>query len=213
MNSIDKLSKVSKNRLIQLLSLLKAWQSEKITSLDISNISGWKDSLIRHDLWAIGFNKGVKNGYKKNELISYIEETLDIQSVESKEGPIQENPLIKNCCIVGLGRLGEALLDNTMLESSPFEIKAGFDSNLNRVEILRSRFPLYPSTELNFVVRKDKIQYAILTVPDKDAQQMAERLVNAGIKGIVNMTSVLLKVPESVKVENLSILTALKLLI
>ena len=42
---------------------------------------------------------------------------------------------------------------------------------------------------------------------------MAEKLVNAGIKGIVNMTNVVLKVPEGVKVENLSILNALNLVI
>ena len=73
METIVKLPLATKKRLIQLLQILRAWQPEKITSLDISNSTGWKDTLIRHDLWLIGFNKGVKNGYFKNQMISFIE--------------------------------------------------------------------------------------------------------------------------------------------
>ncbi|MCQ2587985.1 MAG: Gfo/Idh/MocA family oxidoreductase [Treponema sp.] len=213
MQTIVKLPLATKKRLIQLLQILRAWQSEKITSLDISNSTGWKDTLIRHDLWLIGFNKGVKNGYFKNQMISFIEKSLGIESKPEFTNHLENNHLAKNCCIVGLGRLGEALLDDSMLEKSPFEIKAGFDSNLNRVEILRSRFPLYPATEIQYTVKSEKIDYAILTVPDKDAQLMTDRLVKAGIKGIVNMTGVILKVPQNVKVENISILNALNMVI
>ena len=66
---------------------------------------------------------------------------------------------------------------------------------------------------MDFVIKREKINFAILTVADKDAQSMANRLIKAGISGIVNMTNVLLKVPQNVKVENLSIITALNLLL
>ena len=78
---------------------------------------------------------------------------------------------------------------------------------------MRSTFPLYPANEMQFVVKQEKIEYAILTVPSKDAQQMTDRLVKAGIKGIVNMTNLILKVPENIKVENISILNALNLVL
>ena len=78
---------------------------------------------------------------------------------------------------------------------------------------MRSTFPLYPASEMQFVIRKEKIEYAVLTVPSKDAQQMTDRLVTSGIKGIVNMTNLILKVPENIKVENISILNALNLVI
>ena len=180
-------------------NLLQSWQNEKITSVQISEITGWKDSLIRHDLWLLGYNKGISNGYLKDDLQEAISLALGFESEQ------------KNCCIVGLNRLGAALLDDATTEGSVFKIKAGFDSNVNRVEILRSTFPLYPATEMNWVIKKENIRLAILTVADKDAQVMCDRLVKAGITGIVNMTNSVLRVPENVKLENLSILNSLKI--
>lgn len=210
MSTSVNLPEPTKKRMIQLLQILKSWPSEKITSLAISNASGWKDNLIRHDLWLVGFSKGVSNGYYVKELQETLIQILGLESSENAENQISVK---KNCCIVGLGRLGAALLDETLVDGSPFVIKAGFDSNVNRVEILRSTFPLYPANEMQFIIRKEKIEYAILTVPSKDAQQMTDRLVNSGIKGIVNMTNLVLKIPENVKVENISILNALNLVI
>ena len=199
MSAIVVLPEVTRKRMLILQNLLQGWQSEKITSVQISAITGWKDSLIRHDLWLLGYNKGISNGYLKDDLQEAISLALGFESKEV------------NCCIVGLNRLGAALLDNATTEGSVFKIKAGFDSNVNRVEILRSTFPLYPATEMNYVIKKENISLAILTVADKDAQTMCDRLVKAGISGIVNMTGRILKVPEGIKTENVSVITALKL--
>ena len=201
MSAIVELPEVTRKRMLILQNLLQGWQSEKITSVQISEITGWKDSLIRHDLWLLGYNKGVSNGYRKDDLQEAIGQALGFESEQ------------KNCCIVGLNRLGAALLDEATTEGSIFKIKAGFDSNVNRVEILRSTFPLYPATEMNYVIKQENISLAILTVADKDAQSMCDRLVKAGVTGIVNMTRAVLKVPDGVKVENLSVLNALKLII
>ena len=200
MSAIVVLPEVTRKRMLILQNLLQSWQSEKITSVQISEITGWKDSLIRHDLWLLGYNKGISNGYLKDDLQEAISLALGFESKEV------------NCCIVGLNRLGAALLDDTTTEGSVFKIKAGFDSNVNRVEILRSTFPLYPATEMNYVIKQENISLAILTVADKDAQSMCDRLVKAGVTGIVNMTRAVLKVPEGVKVENLSVLNALKMI-
>ena len=199
MSAIVELPEVTRKRMLILQNLLQSWQSEKITSVQISEITGWKDSLIRHDLWLLGYNKGISNGYLKDDLQEAIGRALGFESEQ------------KNCCIVGLNRLGAALLDDATTEGSVFKIKAGFDSNVNRVEILRSTFPLYPATEMSWVIKQEKITLAILTVADKDAQAMCDRLVKAGITGIVNMTRAVLKVPDGVKIENVSILNALKL--
>ena len=200
MSETLKLPEASKKRMVQLLQILKAWPQKKITSAQISEITGWKDSLIRHDFWLLGKNlNGVSNGYSVKNLIFVLEELICDSST-------------KNCCIVGLGRLGAALLDQSFFESSGFEIKVGFDSNLYRVEILRSSFPLYPADDMPWVIKQEKIEYAILSVQNKDAQAMTDRLVKTGIKGIVNLTQRLVKTPASVKVENLSIINALNLL-
>lgn len=210
MTTIVELPEVTRKRMVQLLQLLKAWPDNKITSAAISESTGWKNSLIRHDLWLLGYNKGVSNGYQVDDLQNAISQALGIENQCAMQNAQFES---KNCCIVGLGRLGAALLDDELTADSSFKIKAGFDSNLYRVEILRSTFPLYPANEMNRVIKNENIEYAILTVKDEVAQQMAEKLINAGIKGIVNMTNVVLKVPDSVKVENISILNALNLVI
>lgn len=232
MKSID-LPKPTKKRLIQLLAILQKWPDKKITSVAISEASGWKSSLIRHDLWLLGFKKGVSNGYYIEELeqalksalnISFEKDTFMLSKKESNVAYTSDSStavvgsgsaegIFKKVCIAGLGRLGASLLDQNLFDNSVFEICAGFDSNVNRVEILRSTFPLYPASEMDFVIKREKINFAILTVADKDAQTMANRLIKAGISGIVNMTNVLLKVPQNVKVENLSIITALNLLL
>ena len=232
MESID-LPKPTKKRLIQLLAILQKWPDKKITSVAISEASGWKSSLIRHDLWLLGFKKGVSNGYYIEELeqviksalnISFKKDTFMLSKKESNVAYTSDSStavvgsgsaegIFKKVCIAGLGRLGASLLDQNLFDNSVFEICAGFDSNVNRVEILRSTFPLYPASEMDFVIKREKINFAILTVADKEAQTMANRLIKAGISGIVNMTNVLLKVPQNVKVENLSIITALNLLL
>jgi len=211
------LPEVTRKRMVQLLQLLKAWPDNKITSSDISTATGWKDTLIRHDFWLLGANlKGVSNGYFVKDLQTTINQKLNLEPVTTE---IQK----KNCCVVGLGRLGAALLDENLIDGNLFSIKAGFDSNVYRVEILRSTYPLYPASEMEWIIKREKIEYAILATQDAGAQQMCNHLVKAGIKGIVNMTNVMLTVPEditpdgvkpnSVKIENLSVINALKLVI
>ena len=206
MQSLNDLPPATRKRLVQLEELLKFWSGEKITSAKICELTGWKDSLVRHDLWLIHTvvepvettMRGWKNGYSTAELLK------TIQSINESE--------TQNVCIVGLGRLGAALLDDTLVEGSQFVIKAGFDSNVNRVEILRSTFPLYPAAEMNWVIKQEKITLAVLAVAEKDSQSMCDKLVAAGVKGIVNMTRTVLKVPDGIKIENLSVLNSLKII-
>ena len=200
MSAIVDIPEATRKRMLLLLNLLGVWSKDKITSVDISEQTGWKDSLIRHDLWLLGYNKGVSNGYQTVDLRDAINQALGLEAET------------KNCCIVGLGRLGAALLDEKLTQGSSFVIKAGFDSSLNRVEILRSSFPLYPANQMNWIIKQEGITLAVLTVEDKEAQTMTDRLVAAGVLGIVNMTRTVLKVPPSVKVENASIVNALKII-
>jgi redox-sensing transcriptional repressor len=201
---------VTRKRMAGLYQLLKTWPGDKITSAAISGSTGWKDSLIRHDLWLLGFNKGVSNGYRRDELQKAISLALGIETDKESEEVSNGG---RNCCIVGLGRLGAALLDDQITEGSLFKIKAGFDSNLYRVEVLRSTFPLYPASEMKRVIKELGIEYAILTVKNESAQQMADKLIDSGIKGIVNMTDLVLKVPDGIKIQNLSIMNALNMVI
>ena len=102
----DDLPQATRKRLIQLEELLKSWSEEKITSARICELTGWKDSLVRHDLFLIeqsvknraergdlglstNFTRGWKNGYKVSDLLA------KIHSINKSE--------TQNICIVGLG--------------------------------------------------------------------------------------------------------------
>ena len=60
------------------------------------------------------------------------------------------------------------------------------------------------------VIKNENIEYAILTVPENVAQETATKISLCGIKGIVNYTTAILRVPSSTEVENLSVLDALQ---
>ena len=135
----------TKKRLLEMLHFLQSCKTERLTSKDLGAALGCKDSLVRYDLNCIGFARGVSNGYDAAELESALESALGI-------APGAE----RNCCIVGLGRLGAVLLDSTFFEEAGFTLAAGFDSNVNRTEILRSVFPLYPAFRIESVLPERK---------------------------------------------------------
>lgn len=190
----------SKRRLVFLERLLSNYTEKTITSQKIELLAGWSAAVIRRDISLLGIRCGASNGYKVAELKEALSKALNINCQQQK------------CCIVGLGKMGQALLDNTELESSPFIIAAGFDSSVNRTEILHAMFPLHPTTMLEKVIREENISFSLLTVEAQEAQAIADRLVSCGIKGIVNYTPCILTVPPQVKVENVSLLTALEIL-
>lgn len=199
---MKKLSRETQKRMILLLELLESWKKEKITSNEIAENLGCKPDLVRWDLRFLDFEKGVSNGYKAAELQKAVRSALNCTGGEE----------LKKCCIVGLGRLGTALLDDGIFFGSGFKIVAGFDSSVNRVEMLRSTFELFPANRIESVVPQQGIEYALLCCAESEAQKMTDRLVRAGIKGIVNYTRSVLKVAAGIKIENVSPVLALQML-
>ena len=189
------------NRRLDLLErLLSACKETNITSQKIQEIAGWSSAVVRRDISYLGLKCGATNGYKVEELKKALVNAFSLSSIEQK------------CCIVGLGRMGQALLDNSELYESPFKIVAGFDSSVNKTEVLSSAFPLHPTTLMKKIILEEHISFAILTVEPEEAQSMTNLLLECGIKGIVNYTPCVLTTPKEIKVENVSLLTALSTL-
>lgn len=188
-------------RLSRLAYLLEQQDGENkpLTSAELEQLTGWPSHTIRKDISVLGRASGIatKSGYPPLDLAAAIRDTLGFNETEH------------NCCIVGLGRIGSAFLDYSGFLDSPFTIRAGFDSNVNRIEILKADFPLYPTFKMKEVIPRLDIRYAILTVPPEQAAQAAEKLVSCGITGIVNFTPVILPSPPGVEIEQVSILDAL----
>lgn len=196
---MEKIPGASRRRLTLLAALLASCKEEKITSIQIQRMTGIDRALIRKDISFTGFKGGVSNGYKVQDLLGAIRAFLKLPLPDQK----------RFCCIAGLGKLGAALMQCGIFDESPFKIVAGFDSRVNRTEVLSADFPLYPAAKMETVIPESKIDFAILAVEDDQAQLMADRLAKSGVKGIVNFTGQVLEVPASVVVENVSPLLAL----
>lgn len=197
---IQGISKPASLRLIKLVDLLEQFESENatVTSSVIEHKTGWSRDTIRRDISLLGVQCGSSSGYNIKVLKDAIKSRLFIENTEKK------------CCIVGLGTLGAALINFEGFSSSGFVIKAGFDSSMNRTEVLQSTFPLYPMSMLEKIIQREQIDYAILAVPENDAIKTAKRLSDCGVKGIVNFTNALINLKDKVRVENISVIDALQ---
>lgn len=185
----------SRKRLLTLSNLLSQQTAEKITSVEIARLTGWGEATIRRDISLLELHNGISNGYNTAVLKRAIDNAFGLGGNENEK---------RNCCIVGLGNLGQAFLENSVFENGSFALVAAFDSNQNRVEIMKAKIPLYPTLDLEKIIRLKRIEFAILTVDDNMAQRMCDRLIKYGIKGIVNYTNIVLTVPEGFKLENAS---------
>lgn len=171
-----------------------------ITSRVISSVTGWTDATIRRDISTLGIKCKSSNGYNIKMLQEGLQAALFPIATQEK----------KKCCIVGLDPIGAAFIEHKGFEKAGFQLVAGFDERINRVETLNAHFPLHLASKLEQIIGKENISYAILSVPEERANYYVSRLVLAGIKGIVNCTSAVLTVPANVAVENISVTGALQ---
>jgi len=110
--------------------------------------------------------------------------------------------------IVGMGRLGQALADFYALQGG-YDLKAGFDIDPELIGKKVGPLTIEPIERLPEVVANKQINVGILTVPEGVAQQTAELLAEAGIRGILNFTPAVLKLPAEVAVENADFMAGL----
>ena len=199
---IEVISERTKERLLHLMCLLEnhtlAGNSGPITSAQAEHLTGWPRDTIRKDISCLnGDAAGSNAGYDPQVLVPMIKKALALDHR-------------RKFCVVGLGRLGSAYLNFMPEELAEFELAAGFDTNVNRVEILRSQTPLYPAYKLTEVIGRFAIEIALLCVPARAAQEAAEKCVAAGIRGILNFAPVALSLPPEVTVRNVYVADELR---
>lgn len=112
--------------------------------------------------------------------------------------------------IVGMGRLGQALADYPGFSEYDFELKGLFDTDPAKHGLVMRGLPVLPPVELPRVVREQGLDMGFLTVPVDRAQEAADTLVRAGVKGILNFAPTVLEVPEDVAVEPVDFLAGMK---
>jgi len=171
-----------------------------ISSTGIGKRLGVAAHTVRKDLNFLGEIGNTGSGYDVAKLKLHLAKTLGFNQV-------------RRACIVGLGRLGSALLDYDRFGPCGFSIRAGFDANINRVETIRTDIEVYPGYEMADVVRREAIDLALITVPAGAAQGVADVLVGAGIRGIVNFAPVVIDTGAvDVPVRNMNVVNEMRVL-
>jgi redox-sensing transcriptional repressor len=192
----------AKERLLYLMRFLEKRSGGRITSGEIEAATGWSSHSVRKDISCLGGEGsgglGSNAGYDPETLIPAIKQALGLG-------------IRRRICVVGLGRLGSAYLNYRGFSAGgEFELAAGFDTNVNRVEILKSPAPLYPAFKMAEVISRFAIELALLCVPEDAAQGAAKKLEAAGIRGIVNFAPVALTLSPEIAVRNVYVIDELR---
>jgi redox-sensing transcriptional repressor len=152
---------------------------------------------VRRDLMYIGYKGTPAHGYAIADLIRSISQFIDTKDR-------------RKVCIVGLGNLGRAIIDYCYKRNPKLSISIAFEKSPSKIGKTVSECLCYDINELENVIKAEKIELAILAIPELEAQPVSERLVRAGIKGILNYSPVELRLPNNIYVENRDMLLALE---
>jgi redox-sensing transcriptional repressor len=163
-----------------------------VSSTTLAKAAGVKPSQLRKDLAYFGQFGTRGLGYPVEVLQSTIREALGREHLQ---------PVI----LVGAGNLGSALLRYQGFEKEGFEVIAAFDAQPEAALARGVVIPVFNDGELEDFIARQAIKLAILCVPAGQAQSVVNRLVAAGIQGILNFSPILLEVPAEVTVNNVDL--------
>jgi redox-sensing transcriptional repressor len=182
-----------------ILSDLKNRHADTISSADVEERTGINAAQFRKDLSYFGEFGRPGIGYKVADLHARIGHILKLESTQ---------PVL----LIGAGNLGSALVGYPQLRADNFKIVAAFDNNYNKIG--KQLWDLTIRDIGRIVEDNETIgaRLAILAVPAAAAQAVADCLVEAGIKNILNFAPIVLRMPPDVKVRNVDFVQELAVL-
>ena len=159
---------------------------QNMSSGDLADFVNVKASQIRKDFSYFGAFGTSGFGYVIDKLITQIRKILKLG-------------FVRKAALVGVGNLGSAVLAYPGFKMYSFDISAAFDNDPKKIgkkidNVLIEDISKVPA------LKKRKINLAIIAVPPNAAQQTADSLVEAGVKGILNFSPLRIAVPKKVKV-------------
>lgn len=176
-------------RYFRYLGELKDEGVERISSQELSGLMRVTASQIRQDFNNFGGFGQQGYGYNVEFLYKEISKILGLDTRH-------------NFIIIGAGNLGMALGNYLNFERRGFIFKGMFDKNPEVVGREVRGIRVMPMEELDHFVRENEIDIAVLTIPKTSAVEVAEQLVQNGVRAIWNFAHVDLNVPEGIQVEN-----------
>jgi redox-sensing transcriptional repressor len=180
------------SRYLQVLTQARKMGRETISSQELSEYTHINPTQIRRDL--SGFGKFGKRGvgYNVDSLVSEIRKILRTAGQH-------------NIALFGAGHLGQAIASSAIFADHGFQVVAVFDVDVEKVGTEIGDVTVRPlDGELAKVVADEEVVVGVLAVPAGAAQEVADRLVEAGVKIIFNYSEQLLQVPPEVTVHTSS---------
>ena len=163
-----------------------------ISSKQLGEALGYSDAQVRKDLAYFGQFGHPGIGYRVDDLIQQLKKILGTDK-------------IWNVLLVGAGNLGRALLAYKGFVRKGFRMVAIFDTDATKVGRKIGELQIRSDQDIAAVVSELQIRVAMLAVPVEAAQGVADQLVGAGIKGILNFAPVALNVPADVVVQSVDL--------
>src|SRR5206468_2187918 len=158
----------------------------KVSSSQLGEALGITDAQVRKDLAYLGSLGHPGVGYVTVELITAIRHLLGIDRRWS-------------VALVGVGNLGRALLGSRGFAERGFRIVALFDRDPAKVGTRLEGLTIHGTDAVEPVIATTGAELGLLAVPSEAAQEAADALVAAGIRGILNFAPILLRVPPEVR--------------
>ncbi len=167
------------------------------SSQELGDIVGISAAQIRKDISQFGEFGKQGTGYSIPFLIERLRTILKVDRVW-------------DVVIVGMGDIGHALARYQGFSNRGFIIKMVFDNDPQKVGQKVGNFEVLDLSVMAEKIRQNKIRIAMLTVPASVAQDVADQLVKAGVKGILNYAPISLSVPAGVRVQHIDPATHLQ---
>jgi len=159
-----------------------------ISSTQLGQIIGVTDAQVRKDFANFGQFGYPGIGYRCEELIGIIREIL---GTRDRTWPV---------ALIGCGNLGQALMGYHGFGEQGFQVEFAYDVAPGVIGQRLGELIVRDLEKLDEDVVEKQIKLAILAVPAKAAQEVTDRLIKAGIAGILNFAPVTLSVPDSVAI-------------
>lgn len=169
-----------------------------VSSGHIAESLGLGEVLVRKDLAFTAAVGRPRVGYVTNELIAAIEDVLCYNGK-------------RHAVIVGYGALGKAILGYGGFGYYGIEIVAAFDSDTEKVGSSFGK-PVYHISKAKEEIKKLEASLAIICTPAQSAQEVANLLIDSGIKAILSFAPTTLRTPEGVEVRQIDVAANLAIL-
>ncbi|MBN2116032.1 MAG: redox-sensing transcriptional repressor Rex [Anaerolineales bacterium] len=158
------------------------------SSQELGEIIGISAAQIRKDISQFGEFGKQGTGYSVPFLIERLRDILKVDRVWE-------------VVIVGMGDIGHALARYNGFTNRGFRISMVFDNDPQKIGEKVGEYEVLDTAKLAEKVKQNRIKIAMLTVPAASAQEIADQLVRAGIKAILNYAPTSLNVPGNVRVQ------------